>query len=277
MKVFEIIYSVKQNKNRIKIFNNDFIRKYKNGSKLIYKGKIFPITSEFPITDKNTKKLKIKLITLRKIPDDIFLYCNQVNQFNKQRIYKITNDEIKHIVNIQKLIYKINLNKNKIRIFNNKFVNNNKNKCNLIYKNRIFPLKEYFSIEDIEKEKTNKLIIYLIELENITDLSYMFQDCTALEEYTNLKKNNNTTEVTIDNKTKKEIIYEDKNNKIEKSNNFIEKFITMNKFIDIPYSFSMTNSESNTDESQDYNNNAYYNSSFDDYSLSEINTNNSDI
>ena len=216
MKVFEIIYSVKQNQNRIKIFNHDFIRKYKNCSKLIYKGKIFPITSEFPITDKNIKKLKIKLITLRKIPDDIFLYCNQVNQFNKQRIYKITNDDIKHIVNIQKLIYKINLNKNKIRIFNNKFVNNNKNKCNLIYKNRIFPLKEYFSIEDIEKEKTNKLIIYLIEFENITDLSYMFQDCTALEEYTNLKKNNNTTEVTIDNKIQKEIISEDINNKIVK-------------------------------------------------------------
>lgn len=277
MKVFEIIYSVKQNQNRIKIFNHDFIRKYKNCSKLIYKGKIFPITSEFPITDKNIKKLKIKLITLRKIPDDIFLYCNQVNQFNKQRIYKITNDEIKHIVNVQKLIYKINLNKNKIRIFNNKFVNNNKNKCNLIYKNRIFPLKEYFSIEDIEKEKTNKLIIYLIELENITDLSYMFQDCTALEEYTNLKKNNNTTEVTIDNKIQKEIIIEDKNNKTVKSNNFMEKFITMNKFIDIPYSFSMTNSEFNSEESQDYNNNVYYNSSFDDYSLSEINTNNSDI
>ena len=34
----------------------------------------------------------------------------------------------------------------------------------------------------------------------------------------------------------------------------MEKFITMNKFIDIPYSFSMTNSEFNSEESQDYNN-----------------------
>ena len=268
MKVYEIVYSVNENQKKLKIFTPNYVKEYKNYSKFIYKGKLFPITEELSLTDKNTTKLKIKLITFKSIPNNTFLYCAPINKFNKQRIYKKTNDDIKHYINIKKLIYKINPNQNKIRIFGRDFVVNNKNKCQIIYGNRIFPLKEYFSIEGVEKnkEKINKLIIYLKELENISDLSCMFKDCTSLEEYSSFKQNNNnSTDIKIDNNINK-----------ERQKSFIDEFYTMNKYIYIPYSFSTLNSEFNLEESQDCKDNIYH-SSFDYYSLSNIDTNSSDI
>ena len=67
--------------------------------------------------------------------------------------------------------------KDKIRIFGENFVNNNQDKSKIIYKNKVYELKEYF--DDIDKNYKHKdnIIFKLKGINNITDMSYMFADC----------------------------------------------------------------------------------------------------
>ena len=68
----------------------------------------------------------------------------------------------------------------KTRIFGRCFVNTNKDNCKIIYKNNEYDLKEYF--DDIEKKYNHKDIISikLKGLNNITDMSFMFDECKSL-------------------------------------------------------------------------------------------------
>ena len=61
-----------------------------------------------------------------------------------------------------------------LRLFGRYFVNHNKNKCKLIYKNKKYELKEYFEeIDDSHKDKSIiKLKLYGIN--NISDMGKMF-------------------------------------------------------------------------------------------------------
>ena len=69
----------------------------------------------------------------------------------------------------------------KIKIFGKKFVENNQDKCIIIYKGRIFPLQEYFTLKDSENE--NHIQIILIEYGIITDKSYLFHNCEHLTKF----------------------------------------------------------------------------------------------
>ena len=83
------------------------------------------------------------------------------------------------------MVYKIKQKEDKIRIFGEEFVELNEEKCNIIYRNKIFPLQEYFLIEDIDEQdkKEHKFELYLNELEDIKDRSYMFCECDSLIEF----------------------------------------------------------------------------------------------
>ena len=61
--------------------------------------------------------------------------CEQQNNINEEIIYKPNKE-------------------GKVRIFGENFVNNNKDKCKIIYNNKEYELKEYFN--DIDKEYNNK-------------------------------------------------------------------------------------------------------------------------
>ena len=77
------------------------------------------------------------------------------------------------------IIYKFNnLQKNKLRIFGSSFVNNNKDKCMMIYKNKISELKEF--LDDEEEIKDNIISIKLRGINNIKDASSMFSGCNTL-------------------------------------------------------------------------------------------------
>ena len=95
-----------------------------------------------------------------------------------------------------------------IKIFGNNFVENNKDKCIIIYKNRAFSLREYFSTKDIDKND-EKLEIFLLELKTIKNCSYMFDRCELLEEFqlfqSHEKNDENISQV------KSELIPEDEN------------------------------------------------------------------
>ena len=76
-----------------------------------------------------------------------------------------------------KLYYSRKNYEGKIRIFGRKFVENNKNKCKIIYKNKVLELKEYF--EEIDKKNCNRcnidlIKIKLIAINKIADMSEMF-------------------------------------------------------------------------------------------------------
>jgi len=110
--------------------------------------------------------------------------------FNLNKIFYLYNelvDENKEIT----MYYKINPNREKeekIRIFGKEFVNNNIDKCKIIYydrdnhKDKECELKEYF--EDINYYYNNKdsFSFKLKGINNITDMSHMFDGCNSILE-----------------------------------------------------------------------------------------------
>ena len=82
---------------------------------------------------------------------------------------------------------------NKIRIFGRKFVENNKNRCRIIYKHREYELQEYF--QDIEKNKYNEDLIQikLVVIETLVDLSEMFYNCDRLISFIDNSEDNTDT------------------------------------------------------------------------------------
>ena len=145
---------------------------------------------------KNIKEIRNNI----KLDDDINNIINEnniINKFNKimDLYYKMNNIENTNInEDLNEIIIKYNINKNdeKIKIFGEKFVENNKDKCNIIYKEKKYELSEYFDIQD-NNDKT--LEIKLIVIKNITDMEQMFHKCSSLSPLTNLSKLN-TSKVT---------------------------------------------------------------------------------
>ena len=72
------------------------------------------------------------------------------------------------------------LNENKIKIFGELFVSKNKEKCEILYKDKIYKLKEFFDKKDDDNISEDKIKIKLIGINNITDFSYMFYECNGL-------------------------------------------------------------------------------------------------
>ena len=64
-----------------------------------------------------------------------------------------------------------------VKIFGKEFVKNNKNICKMIIDNKKYEITEYFNIS---KYNNNKLEIKLKGINNITDMSYMFDECKSL-------------------------------------------------------------------------------------------------
>ena len=85
-------------------------------------------------------------------------------------------------------------NDKKVKILGRNFIKKNKDKAKILYKNKIYELKEYF--EDIDENYNHKDLIKLkiIFIHNIIDMSYMFYDCYTLislsdkDKISNMKK-----------------------------------------------------------------------------------------
>ena len=83
---------------------------------------------------------------------------------------------------------------NKIRIFGSKFVKNNRNICKMIIDNKKYEIAEYFNIEKY-KNNNNKLKIILKGIDNIKNMSNMFDGCSSLSLLPDISKwnTNNVT------------------------------------------------------------------------------------
>ena len=95
-------------------------------------------------------------------------------------MYKPDIDKIKEKKSFLIKFYRKNEDKEKIRIFGEYFVKNNKDKCKVIYKEKENELKEFF--EDISTNYNHKddIILKLRIKDIITDVSYMFYECDSL-------------------------------------------------------------------------------------------------
>ena len=96
------------------------------------------------------------------------------NQIKEKKINNL-NDKIANEMIIK---YKINKNENIVKIFGEIFVNKNKKNCKIIYEKNKYNLTEYFSLENINNKKILK--IKLIETKTITEMKYMFHNCSSL-------------------------------------------------------------------------------------------------
>jgi len=76
--------------------------------------------------------------------------------------------------------YKINPKSNYVKIFGTDFVLNNKDKCSIQFGDKISQLSDYFYIDKKYMDNNEFLEIKLIGISDITDLSYMFSNCTSL-------------------------------------------------------------------------------------------------
>ena len=80
----------------------------------------------------------------------------------------------------------------KIKLFDKKFVENNKDKCKIIYNDKEYQLTEFFD----EKEKIEyfdeEFKIKIKGINNILDMSYMFNECIHLWKILDNPKEKNT-------------------------------------------------------------------------------------
>jgi len=107
-----------------------------------------------------------------------------INEFNNK--YK---NENKNEYNKEKatneIIIKYRIGKdNKIRIFGDIFVKNNKDNFKMIINDKSYELDSFYKIKN---EKENEILkIKLKQIKNITNLSYMFSECFALTELSDI-------------------------------------------------------------------------------------------
>ena len=80
-----------------------------------------------------------------------------------------------------------------INIFGLEFVKNNKDKCKMIIDNKEYKITEKYNIEN--HNNNNKLKIKLKGINNVTDMSYMFDCCYSLSSLPDISKLN-TSNVT---------------------------------------------------------------------------------
>jgi surface protein len=70
---------------------------------------------------------------------------------------------------------------NNKRIFGKKFVENNKDKCIILREDILYSLSEFYEENNINNKEKKEIEIKLIQIERITDISYMFSDCDSLK------------------------------------------------------------------------------------------------
>ena len=85
-------------------------------------------------------------------------------------------------------------NDERVKILERYFTKKNKDKAKIIYKNKIYELKEYFEDIDINYNHKDLIKFKIIFIHNIIDISYMFYDCDTL---ISLSDNNEISNIKI--------------------------------------------------------------------------------
>ena len=147
--------------------------------KEIYKKEIIKIKKEY------NNNVKIYENEMNKMKNDYRnIIENMKGQKNNiiqkfQEYLNLLEDKINYVNNEITIIYRINKNDKKIRIFGENFVHNNKNNCKILCDGNEYEITEYFDVSKINKNQ-NKLEIKLRIINNLVNFSYMFSRCSSL-------------------------------------------------------------------------------------------------
>ena len=190
----EIIQSIKINDiiNEIKIFKNN-LDKYKDNLNKI-REKYIELENNINIKFNNYNILYNIIHNLMEYLENeentyenlnSILHLN-LKKFNKEIFSLLENLKMKFINLFEKekkqkeiiFLYQKDNNNTRIKIFDEKFILNNKNKCKIYINEKEIELAEYY---DIDPNFLNKnIIIRFIEKQTIDDMSYMFYNCPSL-------------------------------------------------------------------------------------------------
>ena len=187
---------IERNKNKIKIIHNNKIKSLENEI-ITKKSKIKFILLNNPFNYYQTYQMKYNLREIKKKyeheEDDYEEDEHEEDEHEEDKYEEDKHEKDKHEKDkYEEDKYEKDMDKDKnIKIFGQKFIKKNYSKCFILYKDIIFPLKEYFSIKYINIKKDNKLEIKLISFENISDFSYMFDGCKSLEDFAFFQNNKN--------------------------------------------------------------------------------------
>ena len=163
----KIINNLEGKNRNYEIMNN--MKEIINNNEIIED--INKIYNEKEINNKFKKILDVYNKMNKKVNYNKETKINKEEGINEKLIYRINED----IIISDEIKYKIE-NKDKIKIFGNNFVKNNKDKCKIIYENQEYELIDEFNIvnnnEDILKIK-------LKGINKVTNLSSMFDGCSS--------------------------------------------------------------------------------------------------
>ena len=177
-----------------------------------YKSIINQIINNFKYLNKSINnyinKSKSKLIEFIKLYDIILASLDNINNYeninniNNLKVKIISKDINNFIEDFKNKTKFLNEDENKqnetmiiynnykkdiiIRLFGEKFVKNNKNRCYLLINNRKYELQEYYMLKDNEILK--QLIIKLIQTKDFKNMSEMFYNCYTLIDIPNISK-----------------------------------------------------------------------------------------
>ena len=128
------------------------------------------------------KDYNTKSGVLIKGPIDEFIKKYSMNNIQKPKI-KVVNINISNkkvqMNSLSQIIIKykkIDLNQKRIKLFGNKFVENNRDKCFLGFEGKDYALQSYINL----KANVNNVEIILKGIEKLTDIESMFEECNCL-------------------------------------------------------------------------------------------------
>ena len=185
------IYIIENNNNDViisyNIYNNNLI--YNNIFSLVL---LIDNNKLIGINNENENILLLYIINKFIDENNKIKEQNNINK-NKEKENKIIKDNNNTKLNEMTIIYNINI-KDKIKLFGEDFVKNNKDKCYILIDIQKIELCDYYYLNNNQKNN-NKLEIKLIETKSITNMSYMFYECTSLNSLPDIS-NWNTSNVT---------------------------------------------------------------------------------
>ena len=118
--------------------------------------------------------LKEKMHNISNSIKEIKLKNNNLAKKDIEEIYDILNENNAQFIDI---IYRITKKNSDIRLFGEKFIEKNKDKCKILIDNNESELIKVFSCKNV---KNNILKVRLKIYSNITDMSGMFNECSSL-------------------------------------------------------------------------------------------------
>ena len=189
MKMIKLFYKIDDNKIKIKLFNEDYVKRKKIKFKIICNNKLYPFKEEYAFSKNKSELLKIKILLFSQINNLSTLIKNfkplPIDHFVTIYKYRTRRNNYYEylkgsIYSFSMITYKFYRKQTYTRIFGEKFVENNKDKCAIIYQNGIHSLTSKIKPYIDNFFYINYFTIILIEFKSIDDKSYMFHDCYTL-------------------------------------------------------------------------------------------------